>query len=256
MKKLLLSIVALSFSVSAYAAPKRSAKAKTQNTAQSSQSDKSLKSDFDTLGDNKVFTERVKQMDQEKRVRIVQNRIVDLHNRFELAANYGYNAGGDSYVTTQAIGGILEFHFSPRFSMGVRYQHFYNELTNEGKAQYENARAAQAVDPASAARFAGIDYPEDAGMVTASYSPIYGKLNLFDMSVAHFDIYILGGYGKMQLNSGTSDLYAGGLGAGIWVSQNFSARLEARYESYKDLIGTYDRSQNNIQGMLAIGILL
>ena len=253
MKKILLSILALSFSVSAYAAPKRSAKAKPQQVAQS---DKSLKSDFDTLGDNKVFTERVKQMDQDKRVRIVQNRIVDLHNRFEIAGTYGYNAGGDSYVTTQSLGGILEYHFSPKFSMGLRYQKYYNELTNEGKAQYDAARAAQANDPASAQKFAGIDYPEQVGLVTMSYSPIYGKINLFDMSVAHFDIYVLAGYGQMELQSGNSDVITGGVGSGIWLTQNFSARLEARYESYKDLIGTYDRSQNNIQGMLAIGILL
>lgn len=252
MKKILLPILALSFSLSAYAAPKKSAASK----AKAPQAEKSLKSDFDTLGDNKVFTERVKQMDQDKRVRIVQNRIVDLHNRFEIAGTYGYNAGGDSYVTTQHLGGILEYHFSPKFAIGLRYQHYFNELTNEGKAQYDAARAAQANDPAAAQRFAGIDYPEQVGLVTMSYSPIYGKLNLFDMSVAHFDIYVLGGYGQMQLQSGTSDVFTGGIGSGIWLTQNFSARLEARYEAYKDLIGTQDRSQNNIQGMVAIGILL
>ncbi len=217
---------------------------------------KSLKKDFATLGDNKVFAERVKNISQDKKVRIVQNRIVDLHNRFELAGTYGYSAGGDSYVTTQHLGGILDFHFSPRFAVGVRYQHYFNELTNEGKAQYDAARRAQAIDPAAANQVPDVDFPENVGLVTFTYSPIYGKLNLFDMSVAHFDIYTLAGYGKMILNSGESDVLTAGLGMGIWVTQNFSARLEARYEAYQDLIGTYNRSQNNIQGMLAVGILL
>jgi outer membrane immunogenic protein len=239
MKKVLLLIVAVSFSMAANAAERRS-----------------MSKDFDTLGDNKIFAERVKQMDQDKRVRIVQNRIVDLYNRLELDGSYGYNAGGDSYVTTQNIAGILEFHFSPKFAIGVRYQHFFNELTSEGKAQYDKAKADQALDSAAATRFAEIDYPEQVGMVTFSYSPIYGKLNLFDMSVAHFDIYLLGGYGKMQLLSGNTDLYTGGAGMGVWLTQNFSARLEARYEAYTDLIGSTNRSQNNIQGMFALGILL
>jgi len=142
MKKVLLSILALSFSLSAYAAPK-----------------KSLKKDFDTLGDNKVFAERVKQMDQDKKVRIVQNRIVDLYNRVEIAGTYGYNAGGDSYVTSQALGAILEYHISPRFAVGVRYQHFYNELTTEGKAQYDAYRAANSSGP-SGQLVAGIDSPQ------------------------------------------------------------------------------------------------
>jgi outer membrane beta-barrel protein len=235
MKKLILSILTLSFAISAQAAQK-----------------KSLTKDFDTLGDNKVFVERVKEMDQDKRVRIVQNRIVDLYNRLEVAGNYGYNAGGDSYVTTQNLGGILDFHFSPKFAIGVRYQHFYNELTNEGKAQYETAKHAQSNHP----EFAGVDFPKDSGLFTVSYSPIYGKLNLFDSGVAHFDIYVLGGYGKMVMDSGTTDVFTGGIGSGIWLTQNFSARLEARYENYKDLLGTFDRNQNNVQGMFAIGILL
>lgn len=232
MKKVILLTLALSFSVAANA--------------------KSLKKDFDTLGDNKVFAERVKEMDQDKKVRIVQNRIVDLHNRFELGGSYGYNAGGDSYVTTQHLGGLLDFHFSPKFAMGVRYQHYYNELTNEGRAQYDAAKAANNNSP----EFAGIDFPKEMGLLTLSYSPIYGKLNLFDMSVAHFDIYVLGGFGKVTLDSGDSNVLAGGLGTGIWVTQNFSARFEARYESYKDLIGTFNRSQSNIQGLFSIGILL
>jgi outer membrane beta-barrel protein len=244
MKKLVLSILTVSFALSAQAAER-----------------KSLKNDFATLGDNQVFAEKVKQMDQDKRVRIVQNRIVDLHNRFEIGGTYGYNTGGDSYVTTQNLGGILEFHFSPKFAMGIRYQHFYNELTSEGKSQYDAYNAAVKNDPGASNLVPQIDNPEDVGMVTVSYSPIYGKLNLFDMSVAHFDVYTIAGYGKMKLTRGTSDLFTGGAGMGIWLTQNFSARLEARYEAYQDLVGyeeygIHSRNQSNVQGMVAIGILL
>jgi len=76
------------------------------------------------------------------------------------------------------------------------------------------------------------------------------------MSVAHFDIYTMAGFGKMKLASGDSDVLTGGVGMGVWITQNFSARLEGRYETYEDLIGIENRKQNNVQGMFAVGILL
>lgn len=229
-----------------------SVKAKSQVQTQSA----SLKSDFEGLGDNEAFLERAKSMNAESRTRIVQNRTVDLNNRFEIGGNYAINGGGDSYVTTQNLGAYIDFHFNPRWAIGVRYQHSYNKLTSEGEEQYKRAREAQAIDPASPEAFAGVDYPIDTSLVTVSYAPIYGKLNLFDSGIAHFDIYGLLGYGVMKLNSGNSNTYAAGIGSGIWLSQHFATRLEVRYQAFEDLIGTANRKQNIIQGMVSFGLLL
>ncbi len=273
MKSLLVTILGLAVLVNASIADaktsKRSAKrsktttssvvkskSKAQSQAQTSSQDSSLKSDFEGLGDNDAFLERAKSMNAESRTRIVQNRTVDLNNRFEIGGNYGINGGGDSYVTTQNLGAYLDFHFSPRWAVGVRYQHSYNKLTSEGEEQYKRAREAQAIDPASPEAFAGVDYPIDTSLFTVSYAPIYGKLNLFDSGIAHFDIYGLLGYGVMKLNSGNSNTYAAGIGSGIWLSQHFATRLEVRYQAFEDLIGTANRKQNIIQGMVSFGLLL
>jgi outer membrane immunogenic protein len=90
---------------------------------------KDLKSDFSTLGDNKDVVERVKNMDTHQRVRIVQNRLVDRNHRIEIGANYAYNGGGDSYVKTQNVGGNLEYHINPRWSLGLHFEKAYNTLT-------------------------------------------------------------------------------------------------------------------------------
>lgn len=216
----------------------------------------SLKSEFQGLGDNEAFLEKAKTLNAESRTRVVQNRTVDLNNRFEIGGNYGINGGGDSYVNTQNLGAYVDFHFNPRWAIGIRYQKSYNELTSEGKAQYDKARAAQQNDPGSNQDFVGVDFPIDTGLFTVSYAPIYGKLNLFDTSVAHFDIYGLVGYGVMKLDSGNTDTYTAGIGSGIWLNQYFATRLEVRYQAYEDLIGTQNRKQNIIQGMFSIGILL
>jgi outer membrane beta-barrel protein len=217
---------------------------------------KSLKSQFDSLGDNQIIAERVKNLNSEQKVRIVQNRLVDRNLRLELGLGYGFVSGGDSYVNTQDLNGLAEFHINPRWSLGVRHQKSYNKLTPEGRNQYDKALAAQKQDAGSNFTFSAIDYPLEATYGTISFYPIYGKLNLFDLSVAHFDFYLMAGYGNMKLSSGSTNATTGGGGVGIWLSQRFSTRFELRYQSYKDLIGTGNRNQSSVEGMASIGFLL
>lgn len=217
---------------------------------------KDLKAEFSTLGDNQDVVERVKNMDSNQKVRIVQNRLVDRNNRLEVAANYAYNGGGDAYVKTQNFGGRLEWHFNPRWSVGAHYQKSYNVLTPEGENQFRAAEAAQKIDPASSLRFPAVDYPLETQMATLSYYPIYGKLNLFDTGIAQFDVYLQLGYGRTNLFSGQSDLYSLGLGSGIWLTSRITTRLEARYQQYQDLILTEKRKQNNFQAVASLGILV
>ena len=75
-----------------------------------------------------------------------------------------------------------------------------------------------------------------------NWYPIYGKVNLFDLTVAHFDVYILGGAGQINLSSGTAPLYSAGGGMGIWWNQHLTTRLEARWQGYRDSI--FDGEKN------------
>jgi outer membrane immunogenic protein len=247
MKTLLLTILLVSISSNAFAAGKKARKVTPVSQSQS------MKEDFSTLGDNQVFVDRVQNMDAERKVRIVQNRIVDLNNRVEVSIGYGMNGGGgDSYVTTENLAGQLDFHFSPRWAIGLRYEKYYNELSKEAEAQYQRASA----DVTGTQKFPDIDLPLSSALATVTFSPIYGKLNLFDLNVAHFDIYTVVGGGQIELRSGSSTVYTGGLGMSVWLSQHFSTRLEARYESYKDLLKTEEREQGVTKVMATIGFLL
>ena len=116
--------------------------------------------------------------------------------------------------------------------MGFRYNDHSNTLTTEGERRIEEARAARALgrDPGRQA----VDFPTDSYMGVVNFYPTYGKMNLFDLSIAQFDVYFLGGVGQMNLQSGPSTTYTAGAGMGLWLSNRFTTRFEARYQTYED----------------------
>ena len=217
---------------------------------------KDLKNEFSTLGDNRDVVERVKNMDTHQKVRVVQNRLVDRNNRIELAGNYAFNGGGDSYVKTQNVGALLEYHINPRWSLGVQYQKSYNTLTPEGENRLEAALVDQTANKGSTMKYPAVDYPLETQLATISYYPIYGKMNLFDTGIAQFDVYVQLGYGKMNLFSGTSDVTSVGMGSGVWLTQRITTRIEGRYQQYEDLLKSDRRKQSNFQAVASIGILV
>ncbi|MBX9767006.1 MAG: outer membrane beta-barrel domain-containing protein, partial [Bdellovibrionales bacterium] len=214
-----------------------------------------LSQDFDSLAENKDIVERAQALHTERKVQVVQNRLVDRNLRLELDLSYGPQGGGDSYIMTQNFGGQVNFHLTPRWSVGLRYYRAYNSLTAEGTQVYDNAQAiynqygTQYTVPQ-------VDAPQDNGLFVVNWYPFYGKLALFDKGVAHFDVYALAGYGKMSLQSGVSDSIAGGGGVGLWWTQHFTSRIEVTYQSYRDLIGTLNRQQGAIQGIVSVGLML
>ncbi len=79
---------------------------------------------------------------------------------------------------------------------------------------------------------------------------------MFDWSIVQFDVYTLLGYGKKSLYSGESDVYAAGLGTGIWLNSWLTTRFEVRYETYRDLLLTSQREQKAVTAIASLGILI
>lgn len=210
--------------------------------------------DLDSLGGNRDLVNKAKSLDPNNRVRIVQNRLVDRDMRLELGVNYGSVAGGDPYLNTDNLGGRLDFHFTPRFSVGVMYYQSSNKLSSEGERVYNNALAAQ--QSGQNYTIPDSDYAQETTMAVLNFYPLYGKLNLFNTGIAQFDIYALGGYGQVKLASGATDTYTVGGGVGMWINQHFSTRVEARYQNYQDTIATGTRSLDLTVITAGIGLLL
>ncbi|MFN7729712.1 MAG: outer membrane beta-barrel domain-containing protein [Bdellovibrio sp.] len=211
--------------------------------------------DVDTLGGNEALFQMASSMDPDNRARIVQSRLVDRYNRFELGVSYGGVAGGDAYMKTQSLGASIDFHFTPRWSLGVRYYDYGNDLTPEGRRSFEQAKAAYEAGGRSY-QIPDIDYPLNSAMAILNWYPIYGKTNLMDWGIAQFDMYLLAGGGQIQMSSGSAPILTGGAGLGVWMTKHLSARAEIRYQNYKDQIITGSRNIDTVVGTFGLGFLL
>jgi outer membrane beta-barrel protein len=215
-----------------------------------------LTSEMDGLGANKDLMKKARAIDPENRIRVVQNRDVDRNYRLEIGVNGSLIEGGDPYVNSNTVGGTLDFHLTPRWSVGGRFNSYSNSLTSEGKRVYEDAKN----DTNGTFRVPGVDYAKSSWLGVVNWYPIYGKLNFLDLGIAQFDIYALGGAGQIFLGSGTQPLYTAGGGVGIWLTQHMSTRLEARWQGHTDHPSygteTLNRSINETVLSLTIGFLL
>ncbi|MGE3974579.1 MAG: outer membrane beta-barrel domain-containing protein [Bdellovibrionales bacterium] len=215
---------------------------------------KNVKKDFNALGGNEAIVERAKALDPNNKVQIVQKRSVDRYNRIEIGAQYAYVGNGDSYMNTDSFGGSLDYHFTPRWSLGVRHNRYYNKLTKEGQAVYEEAQRKQA--QGNNYIVPGIDYPTSSTMAVVNFYPIYGKMNTLNIGITQFDLYLLAGYGKMELSSGLTDLYAGGVGVGVWWNNYFTTRLEGKYQTYQDRPESAPRRLDTFVANISLGVML
>lgn len=238
-------ILLLSWSETALAATPPAKKSAQVNVSQ----------DVDTLGGNEELLKMAQSLKSQTRARIVQERIVERRNRLEIGVNYGGVIGGDSYLKTQALGFAANFHFTPRWSLGVQYADYSNDLTDEGKrvfAQYRGQRDANGA-PAYAV---DVDYPLNSTMAVINWYPIYGKTSFLDMGITQFDLYLIAGAGQIELSSGSSPLYAAGVGVGAWLTKNLSLRGEIKYQTYKDQPITGSRNLNTGSANIGMGWIL
>ena len=216
-----------------------------------------LLKDFDSLGGNTDLLEKLKVQSKKGAVQVVQKRFVDRTHRLELASDYLTTSRGNSYLDSTGTGASLIYHFNYRWSVGAKYEHFYNELTSEGRGLIEEAQKVQEID--SEAEFALIpelNWPKSSTLFSVSYYPIYGKLNIFNKGVVHFDLYATLGGGQMTLRKEKSNTYFTSAGMGFWLSQYLSTRLEYSYRVYNAsyLSGEQEKKINTIS--LGIGLLL
>jgi outer membrane beta-barrel protein len=83
-----------------------------------------------------------------------------------------------------------------------------------------------------------------------NWYPIVGKLSLGKWGVAHFDTYLLGGLGTMELSNGSTATTTLGMGLGFWVNSNVTTRVEYRSQRYK--AEYYNNTQNMSTGVASV----
>ena len=185
--------------------------------------------DFDSLGGNDALINRAKLLQPDKKVNIVQKRIVDRRWRHELSPTYSNIIGGDAYLSTQTVGFDYHLHINPQWAVGASYFSAFNKLSKEGDFLINNEDLVPDVDE-----------PREGYDVFVNFHPIYGKFNFFNLGVVHFDMYALASLGNMTLKSGSTSSYSLGGGIGFWFSQHLTSRFEIRERFYE--ARRFDRS--------------
>lgn len=209
-----------------------------------------LMKDFDTLGGNDVLLEKAKALNPEAQIRVVQDRVVTRRNRFEIDPEFLSVLGGDAYNKTTTLGLNVHYHITPQWSLGLKYGYSFNALRPEGENLLNDTSVT------GKGMIPDIDYPKQQAMFLVNWYPIYGKMNLYDLGVVHFDIYAVAGGGQVELKSGNTPVYTGGAGIGLWVSQHLSTRFELRYEGYTAKRYTGDIGMNTTVAGIQIGYML
>ena len=210
-----------------------------------------LLQDFDSLGGNAVLLERAKALNPDARIQVVQDRVVNRRLRTEIAPEYSQVFGGDPYAKTQNVGANLHFHLTPRWSVGLKYNYSFSQLRPEGDSLIHDRDLTK-----DGPIVPDIDFVKQQAMALVNWYPIYGKMNLHDLGVAHFDIYTLLGGGQVELRSGRTPTYTAGGGVGFWLSQHLTARGEIRYQAYKvQRLGEEEEMKTTVMG-IQIGYLL
>lgn len=247
--KLILASFLIAASVHAYAAD-----TSTDTNAQASKANGGLLKDFDTLGGNDVLLDKARELNPDARISVVQNRVVNLRSRVEVAPEFVSVFGGDPYNHTNGFALNGYYHFTPHIAIGAKYEYDTNSIRPEGQALIN-----QAVSEGNLNLVPFIDAPKSQILGFVNWAPIYGKLNFFDKGVVHFDVYATAGGGQVTLQrSGGKGTYTAGAGVAFWFSQHLSTRAELRYQTYdaqKNLAGDSEK-MNLTVGSLQVGYLL
>ncbi|NUN05638.1 MAG: outer membrane beta-barrel domain-containing protein [Bdellovibrio sp.] len=256
MKTNLLSLLVLACSLTAATSSFAAGAKSYKNVAAAKAPAKTINAseDIDSLGGNQELLEMAEKIKSTSRARIVQERIVERRNTLEFGLSYGSAFGGDSYIKTQALGAQVDYHITPRWSLGARYYDFGNSLTAEGQRIYDDAKATYAAG--GRALSVDMDFPLNSAIAVVNWYPIYGKTSFLDMGVTQFDLYLLAGGGNITLTSGNTSVMTAGLGVGIWASSHISARAEVRYQKYQDQLITGSRNLDVVTGSLGLGWIL
>lgn len=186
---------------------------------------------MESLGVNKEVVRKARKLRPDNDVRVVQKRAVDRTWRLEGMLGAGMVTGGDPYIDSTQSEAALEVHVNPRWSFGARYYGFSNQFSREGE-RVRQAAEATGVTPDVR------DFAKEGYLGSISFYPLYGKMNLFNLAVPQFDVFLSAGFGQIQLErSGAQDLLSFAGGMGFWLTNWLTTRFEIRYQTYQDTIG-------------------
>lgn len=165
------------------------------------------------------ITEKYWAQGKETELGVVQNRKFTSSNKFEISLLGGF-ISSDPFLSVQHYGGSIGYHFNPYLSVHAigwkasvsdssAYASFRTETNGTGIINTNEPRA-----------FYGVQ---------TNYNFLYGKASLLGQMIIYVDLFLLGGMGATETQSGTYVTPFVGLGQKIhlanFLALNFDYRL-------------------------------
>ena len=210
-----------------------------------------VQEEIDSFGGNQALYEKARALNPEVETEVSQNRFIPRTNRVEIAPEFAGVFNGDAYNQTRNVGMNVHYHINPAWSVGVKYNYSFNNLTPEGEAVVERANQDAAANPRDPKYlYPQVVYPKSESLALVNWYPMVGKLSFGKLGVAHFDTYLTAGYGQIELSTSSSPLATAGIGMGFWVNNHMTTRLEYRAQQYK--AEYYDKTQSMITNVASV----
>lgn len=166
----------------------------------------------------------------ERPVKVLQNRyfLKAMRPEFNL---FGGTVLNESYSSTFALGGRLGMFITEVFGFEYSYTHFKADDSADLKALrkivYCDAQGrCKQIEPS----FVRLVSNHGA---TATFAPVYGKINLLDWVILYSDIYVNAGIGflawssPIENRSGSKNAGLIGIGQRFYFAKNFNVRFDA-----------------------------
>lgn len=170
------------------------------------------------------ITEKYWAEGKETELGVVQNRKYTTAKKVEFALILG-TISSDPFLSVNNVGGAVGYHFNPYTS--VHFTAWKALVTASDALKKFESETSDKVNTNKPLSYYGLDFKQNF---------LYGKASLFGSMIIYVDLFVMGGMGLTQTESGNYFTPSIGLGQKIYLNERMSINLDYRLMRYSERI--------------------
>lgn len=155
-------------------------------------------------------------------IAVIQRRFLPKTGRFEVSG-LGLVSTNNAFFNNIGFSGRFGYYFSEKYGLEANYIY----LSSAERAITENLKDKQSISTRS------LVVPKGFMGINFKWSPVYGKLALFNKRIMPFDFYVAPGLGMAQTENGNSMAFSIGAGQLIALTKAWAFRWDFTWNFYQ-----------------------